>query len=130
MSELTKMRSGELYDPSDAELEALRRRARRLTRAYNASAEDELELRARLLGALFGSIGKRHEIEPPFHCDYGSNIHAGERLFMNFGCVILDPAEVHIGDDVFLAPYVQLATATHPVDPDERIRGRELARPI
>jgi maltose O-acetyltransferase len=51
-------------------------------------------------------------------------------LFVNFGCVILDPAEVRIGDDVFLAPYVQLATATHPVDPDERVRGRELARPI
>jgi maltose O-acetyltransferase len=130
MTELENMRSGKLYDPADSELVRLRLRARTLTRAFNASAESELELRARLLAELFGGIGQRPEIEPPFHCDYGSNIYAGDRLFMNFGCVVLDPAEVHIGDDVFIGPYVQIATATHPVDPAERVRGTELARPI
>jgi maltose O-acetyltransferase len=28
-------------------------------------------------------------IEPPFHCDYGYNIHVDEGFYCNFGCVIL-----------------------------------------
>ena len=43
-------------------------------------------------------------IEPPFYCDYGSNIYAGDRFYMNFGCVILDCAEVHIGADLQAGP--------------------------
>jgi maltose O-acetyltransferase len=130
MTEREKMLSGALYDASDPELTALRKRARRLMRAYNQSTEEEGGERERLLRELFGRLGARPEIEPPFYCDYGGNIFAGARLFMNFGCVVLDPGEVHLGDCVFLGPMVQLLTATHPVEAAERIRGPEGARPI
>ena len=46
-SEREKMLAGELYDPSDPELSALRARARRLARAYNDAGEDEPERFAR-----------------------------------------------------------------------------------
>jgi maltose O-acetyltransferase len=51
-------------------------------------------------------------------------------VFVNFGAVILDPAEVTIGDGAQLAPNVQLLTADHPRDPETRASLLELGRPI
>jgi maltose O-acetyltransferase len=69
-------------------------------------------------------------IEPPFFCDYGEHIRLGARVYMNFQCVILDCNLVTLGDDVFLGPGVHIYAATHPLDPDERIKGPELGRPV
>jgi maltose O-acetyltransferase len=44
--------------------------------------------------------------------------------------VILDCNTVHIGDLVKIGPAVQIYTAYHPVDPDERRTGLELAAPV
>jgi maltose O-acetyltransferase len=130
VTEREKMLSGALYDASDPELTEMRRRARRLTRAYNGTTEDEDVERERLLRELFGRLGAQPAIEPPFYCDYGSHIFAGERLYMNFGCVVLDPGEVHFGDRVLVGPRVQVVTATHPLSAVERAQGPEGARPI
>ena len=129
-SELEKMLSGELYDASDAELTKMRLRARSLFTAYNLIPADQYEERKALLGELFGSTGKAIDIQTPFYCDYGSNIYAGENLFLNFNCIILDCATVTFGRNVFLAPNVQIYTAYHPVIASERIKGPELAAPI
>lgn len=67
---------------------------------------------------------------PPFHCDYGSNIFTGDKLYMNYGCVILDCNTVHIGENVLCAPCVQIYTAYHPTSQKLRLSGRELATPI
>jgi maltose O-acetyltransferase len=96
-SEAERMIAGELYRASDSALVAARRRASRLCRLYNESTEDDPRARLRLLEELFGAVGPRVEIEPPFHCDYGSNIRAGDGLYMNFGCVLLDCAPITIG---------------------------------
>ena len=69
-------------------------------------------------------------MEPSFHCDLGLNIHVGERFYANANCVLLDVAEIRIGDDAWLASGVQLLTATHPLDPQERNSGLELGFPI
>lgn len=130
MTEREKMLAGELYLASDPELVAGRRNARRLTRLYNGTTEDEDEERFRLLRELLGAMGEGTYIEPPFRCDYGYNIFAGERLYINFGCVILDCAEVRIGKDVKMGPAVQIYTAHHPIEAMTRIAGPELASPI
>lgn len=124
------MLAGQLYRPADAELTAARRRARRLTRIYNTSTEDEPERRLALLRELLGRVGERTEIEPPFHCDYGSNIFAGDGLFMNFGCVILDCGRVDIGSNVFFAPGVHIYAAHHPLDAATRNGGLEYSGPV
>ncbi len=129
-SERERMLAGELYRADDPELHQMRLDARRRMRLYNHSLETESARRREILAELLGGIGARIEIEPPFYCDYGRHIFAGERLYMNFGCVILDCAEVHIGDDVQCGPYVQILTAHHPVDAAERCAGPELATPI
>ena len=97
-SERSKMIAGELYDPFDPELVAAREHARDLTHALNQTRESEQEERRRILKELFGSGGDTAWMQPPFYCDYGSNIHLGERVFFNFNCVVLDVCEVRIGD--------------------------------
>lgn len=130
MSEKAKMIAGELYDPGDPELRELRLNARLMTEQFNAISIREKAQRAEVLKALFGSTGERIYIEPTFNCDYGCNIHVGESFYANFGCVILDVAEVRIGDNCMMAPNVGIYTATHPIDPVERNSGLELAAPI
>ncbi len=129
-TEKQKMLAGELYRAADAELVTQRQRARRLTRLYNSTTEQESERRRQILFELFGAAGSTIEIEPPFYCDYGSNIYAGNGFYMNFGCVILDCNSVHIGENVLCGPSVQIYAATHPTDPEVRLSGLELAAPV
>ncbi|MBE8997779.1 sugar O-acetyltransferase [Nostoc sp. LEGE 12447] len=129
-TEKQKMLAGELYLAEDPELAAGNKRASRLLRRYNSTTEEQQEQRQQILQELFGKIGDKVSIVPPFHCDYGSNIFVGDKLYMNYGCVILDCNTVHIGDNVLCAPYVQIYTAYHPVEPEIRLSGRELAAPI
>ena len=129
-TEKQKMLAGELYRASDTELVSERQKARRLTRLYNSTTEEEMERRSQILRELFGTVGSSIDIEPPFYCDYGYNIHAGDGFYMNFGCVILDCCPVHIGEKVLCGPSVQIYTATHPTDPELRLSGLELAAPV
>lgn len=129
-TELQKMLSGELYNASDAQLVEMRIKARTLTTQYNAIPVENADERKALLQQLLGKIGENIDIQTPFYCDYGCHIYAGENLFMNFNCIILDCAEVRIGDNVMMGPNVQLYTATHPLQATERIKGPELAFPI
>ena len=129
-TEKQKMFAGELYVASDPELAEERRIARSLTRQFNRTTEVEHHKRRDMLQQLFGKIGPNFEIEPPFYCDYGKYIFAGDKLYMNFGCVILDCNEVHIGDNVMFGPYVQLYAAYHPTDAGIRASGPELSAPI
>jgi maltose O-acetyltransferase len=119
-----QMLGGELYDASDPELTAARARARELLARFNARPERSL------LEELLGSVGPEAVIEPPFHCDYGSNISVGTRFYANVNCVFLDCAPISIGDRVLFGPAVQLYAATHPVEAEPRREGLEYARPI
>lgn len=129
-TEKGKMLAGELYRPSDLELTKKRENARRLTRLFNETMESEHSERTRLLKELFGSTGKDLNIEPTLRCDYGSNIHVGENFYANFDCVFLDVCEIRIGDNCMIAPGVHIYTATHPLDPMERIAGLEYGKPV
>ena len=125
------MLAGELYDPIDPELARLRVRARDLCRALAAAPEDDGagSERRKILIALLGSGGDTAWMQPPFHCDYGANIHLGEKVFFNFGCVVLDVCEVRIGSFSLFGPAVQLYAATHPMNAAQR-RTHELGKPI
>jgi maltose O-acetyltransferase len=79
---------------------------------------------------LLGKVGPGAWIEPPFYCDYGTQIELDEDVFINFGCVLLDPAPIRIGAQTQLGPYVQLYTADHPREAAARVAGPELGKPI
>jgi maltose O-acetyltransferase len=128
-TERQKMLAGELYDPFDPDLVAARERARSLCAALNASKESEQDERRRILDDLFGSGGDTAWMQPPFYCDYGSNIHLGTRVFFNFNCTVLDVCEVRIGDYTLFGPGVQILTPLHPRDAGLR-RTQEYGKPI
>ncbi len=123
------MLAGELYDPLDAELVAGRGRARELCQALNATVEAAQAERRRILQALFGQGGDTVWMQPPFYCDYGTNIELGERVFFNFNCVVLDVCRVRIGSFTLFGPAVQIYTPMHPMDPALR-RKQEYGKPV
>lgn len=128
-TEKQKMLAGELYDPLDVQLSLERQRCRDLCQLLNATREDEKAERQRLLAELFG-LESDAWIQPPFFCDYGTNITLGSKVFFNFNCVVLDVGQVTIGSHVLFGPAVQIYTATHPLSAAERREGLESARPI
>lgn len=130
MTMLERMLAGQLYRAGDPELAALRVHARDTVHAVSTLTPSQREQRTALFRSLFGTMGEDCAVLPPFLCDYGCNIHAGARLFVNFGCIVLDCARVDIGDDVQIATAVQIITATHPLDPEERMSGWEMAHPV
>lgn len=128
-SEKEKMLAGELYDANDPKLEQERSYAKSLMHEFNQISANHGEKSPEILDKLMNLKGNA-QIEAPFYCDYGYNIKLGDNFYANHGCVILDVAKVKIGDNVLFGPYVQIYTATHPVDPKERLKGLELASEI
>ena len=128
-SEKQKMLAGELYDPFDPELIDARERARDLCQDLNSTRERDQEIRRAILQQLFGRGGATVWMQPPFYCDYGSNILLGERVYFNFNCVVLDVCRVTIGDCTLLGPGVQIYAATHPLNAELR-RRQEFGKPV
>jgi maltose O-acetyltransferase len=129
-TEKQKMLAGELYDALDKQLSDERLRTRLLIKELNDTREDEGDARVRILMELIPNAGSGLWIQPPFYCDYGSNIQIGEKVFFNFNCVVLDVTHVTIGSRTLFGPNVQIYTATHPLDFKERASGLEYAKPI
>ena len=80
--------------------------------------------------ALLGRLRTSARIEPPFHCDYGSNIELGDGVFINSQCVVLDCAPVRIGSGTLFGPGVPILTPLHPLDATKRRSGVEWAAPV
>ena len=129
-TEREKMLANELYLATDAELAAMNRKARQLLYDFNHSRPEELQQQHQIILNLFAKVGNDFTIIPPFYCDYGCHIFAGDNLYINSDCTILDCNTVHIGDNVLIAPKVQIYTAYHPINPEIRLSGKELAASV
>lgn len=129
MTNRERMLAGELYDPMDPELVAARERARDLCQALNGTRESQHDERRRILIDLFGAGGDTVWMQPPFFCDYGRNIHLGERVFFNFDRVVLDVCRISIGSFCLFGPAVQIYTPMHPLDAALR-RREEYGKPV
>ena len=110
------MFAGEPYNALDPELLAERARCRALVERYNATAFADGKRRSALLDEILGDRGEDTLVMAPFQCDYGYRIRIGAHTFINYGAVMLDAAEVVIGEHVQIGPNVQLITALHPLD--------------
>ncbi len=129
-TEREKMLDGELYLATDEELTRMHLKARKLLHDFNFSQPIDVDRRKEIIRGLFGNIGDNFTVKPPFYCDYGCHIFAGDNLYINYDCTILDCNKVHLGNNVLLAPKVQIYTAYHPTDPEIRLTGKELASPV
>ena len=130
MTEKEKMTAGVLYNSTDNKLSLDRINAKKLCHKYNNLEPDNYEKRKEILKQLFGKTKENFWIEPIFWCDYGYNIEIGENFYSNHNLVILDPAKVTFGDNVFIAPNCGFYTAGHPVDAQLRNELLEFAHPI
>jgi maltose O-acetyltransferase len=129
-SEKDKMLAGELYDASASGLQSDQAATQRWLARYNGALASTAGDRHRLLAERLAAVGEGSVIRPPFHCDYGYNIHLGAGVFLNFNCVILDVVEVTIGDGTQIGPAVQILAADHPRDAATRASGLEFGRPV
>lgn len=125
-----RMLAGELYIADDPELAADNRRICAWLDRYNATNTASQTQRQALLAEVFASVGNGCNIRPPFFCDYGYNISLGRGVFLNYNCCILDVVQVTIGDLTQIGTGVQIVTADHPRDKEQRLRMFEYGRPI
>lgn len=129
-SQKDRMLAGDLYIADDPELAKDFHKAKRLLREYNQTTEYQEADRKKILDDLFKQSGQKIHIEPPFHTDYGCNTVIGENFYSNYDCIILDIANVKIGDNVMFGPRVGLYTAGHPIDAVIRNEYYEYGKPI
>ncbi|PRO66276.1 sugar O-acetyltransferase [Alkalicoccus urumqiensis] len=130
MTEKEKMLAGMQYNPACDELSRDRFIARRMSRQLHEMNEEHTLSREELLREILGSCGESIYVENRFQVDYGYNVHAGDRFYANFDCVLLDAAPIRFGNDVMLAPGVHIYTASHPLNKHERRTGLETALPV
>lgn len=103
LTEKEKSALGWLYNANyDQEIISERDQTKHLLWQYNQLDPLDSEARNALIRKLFAKTGERFLVEQPFYCDFGYNISVGENFYTNFGCVILDPGKVTIGDNVWI----------------------------
>lgn len=130
MTEKEKMLAGEMYLASDPELKEARTKARVIMQKFNNSSPEDDNARTELLNELVPNHAGNLWIEPPFYCDYGTNIHAGKNVYFNYDCTVLDVCEVKIGDNCLFGPSVQFYTPLHPMNAKERASLIEYGKPV
>lgn len=131
MTEQEKAEAGFLYNPNTTDEMARHRfKIQDAICEYNRLTPSQVKLRRDFLAKIFGKIGKKCNILPPFKCDYGFRIEVGENFFANYNFIVLDGNYVRIGDNVWIAPNVAIYAAGHPLDVTDRIGGWEYAFPV
>ena len=130
MTEWERMQNGLIYNDFDQDLFNRRVIAKKLFKAYNKTEDDETEKRENLMKELFKNVGKNVWIEPDFRCEFGKNISIEDDVYINFGCIILDCAQITIGSHTLLGPNIGLYAANHSLDAQERINGGCYGKPI
>ena len=121
---------GKMYNDLTPELVQARKNAVELTNEYNASYGHGAEIREGILRKLLKHVGQGAFFEPGFRCEFGFNISVGENFYANFDCILLDPGEIEIGDNVLFGPRVSIYTARHAFNAQERAAGACFAKPV
>lgn len=120
MTEREKMLAGMPYDCGDGELLKQWHKAKDLMRDYNRTDSADRQKKDKILDEMLGGRGKNLWITAPFYVDYGNNIFFGDNCEVNMNCTFLDDNIIRIGDNALIAPNVQIYTAFHPLNPQER----------
>ncbi|WP_405401442.1 sugar O-acetyltransferase [Streptomyces sp. NBC_01104] len=126
---LAKIAKGLVYTESEASFQDSQRRTEEIFE-YNRTPPSEEQKRRSLLTAIFGSVGERTVLLPPFHAGFGSRVHIGDDFFGNANLTFVDDVDIRIGNDVMIAPSVTLTTTGHPVHPARRADFGRFSEPI
>ena len=131
MSEKDKQHTGEFYFPGDPEILEEQIQYQEKLYDYNQTRPSEQEKRTNLLKEMFAEIGENCYIEPPFHANFGGHhCHFGKNVYANYNLTAVDDTHIYVGDNTMIAPNVILASAAHPLDPEERRKGYQYNQPV
>lgn len=122
--------TGKMYNDLTPELNKKRQEAVFLTNEYNNSFGQPQEEREVILRKLLKGVGTGAHFEPTFRCEFGYNITVGDQFYANFDCVMLDGAEITIGNNVLFGPRVGIYTSNHAIDSNERAAGACYAKGV
>ncbi len=89
-----------------------------------------MEFRAEIIRKVFAEVGEDCYIEPPFHANWGCNMHVGDHFYANFNLTVVDDADIYIGNSVMIAPNVTIATGAHPICPELREQVYQYNLPV
>lgn len=120
-TELEKYMAGEWYDCHDRIFIERKAKASDWCRRYNAMPYSERHNRYAMLKEIFGSVGTNVSVGDEFICGFGCNIHIGNNVSVNLRCTFIDCNTITVGNNVLIAPGVQINTSTHPVELSERL---------
>ena len=129
MTELEKLHNGLLADYRDEEIQKILKRTKSLLPKFNSIAFRGENYRE-VLKELIPDIPESSNIVPPFYCDFGTGIHIGEHVFINFNCTMLDNSSISIGNHTLIGPNCQFYCPQHPMNYRERREPKEHAFPI
>jgi hypothetical protein len=131
MSEKDKQHTGEVYFPGDPEILKEQVQYQEKLYDYNQTRPSEQEKRTNLLKEMFAEIGENCYIEPPFRANFGGHhCHFGKNIYVNYNLTAVDDTHIYVGDNTMIAPNVILASAAHPLDPEERRKGYQYNKPV
>lgn len=124
--EYVKMIDGAYYNPCDEEIISRQHKCRECIDRFNASRD--MQILHELLPGL--KEAENVCIDAPFLCDFGENIHIGSNTYVGMNCLMLDSAPIYIGNRVIIDAGVQIYTASHPLDAEERSKGLVFAKSV
>ncbi len=131
MTSKEKMRSGELYLPTDESLVIEQTACLEKLYDYNHTRPSEVKKRAEMLRDMFAEMGEGSYIEPPLHANWGGrHCHFGQYVYANFNLTLVDDNDIYVGDYTMFAPNVVVATAGHPICPELREKAFQHNQPI
>lgn len=120
MTEFEKCMAGEFYDCHDPIFIEMKSVATIWMQRYNTLPYELRSERYAMLCELFGSVGTNCSVGDDFICGFGCNIYLGDNVSINYRCTLIDCNKITIGNNVLIAPGVQINTASHPVEWEER----------
>ena len=131
MTDKEKMLGGELYLPTDPELQKEQAECMELLYDFNATRPSESEKRRELLEKMFAEIGEGCYIEPPFRANWGGrHIHFGKNVYCNFNFTAVDDSHIYVGSHTMIGPNVTIAAGGHPSMPELRLKAYQYNMPV
>lgn len=123
-TEYEKCMAGEPFDGASPEITEMAVRTKRLLLKLRNTDYADNEEKQRIYREMFGYIGEDVYIDIDFRCEYGRNIHFGNKVIVNMNCTFLDNNRINIGNNVMIGPDVKIFTATHSIHLSERMPER------
>ena len=120
-TELEKCMAGDWYNCHDQIFIERKAKASAWCEKYNSTPYSQRSSRYALLKEQFGAVGNNVSVGDEFICGFGNNIYIGDNVSIHIRCILIDCNRITIGNNVLIAPGVQMNTATHPVELSDRL---------